>query len=361
MQEEENMATVQWRPEVNALTTPQSYRAIHMPRKVIGSSELAASIAQKHPEWNTEMVQMVISEMMDEIKAALINGNQVTIANAFTFRLSFNARLSAPDAPLPPAEESVRVRVTASRPFVETVQQAAQLERLPMIEKLPLVNTAEDTVLGLNDVLNSQGLLRLRGTDLAFNPAQAGCRCVIEGTRNGRIAQTRFGLISNSEVSLLPDIPAQDNPWNNEYILSISTKYTENGTLRTGVYRRRLRSPLTVTQGEQTGILTDRSSNPHVTVTSVTLTGAGESVRAQAVLDLRDGFLLLNLLDMQQGGRQGEAVKVTANGPVVLQGFAGSQVTDMHLTVNSFTQLVSMIRSSYSGRLVDVLLVRPSA
>jgi hypothetical protein len=173
MQEEKNMTTVQWRPEVNALTTPQSYRAIHMPRKVIGSSELAASIVQKHPEWNTEMVQMVISEMMDEIKAALINGDQVTIANAFTFRLSFNARLNAPDAPLPPAEESVRVRVTASRPFVETVQQAAQLERLPMIEKLPLVNTAQDTVLGLNDVLNSQGLIRLRGTDLAFKPHRA--------------------------------------------------------------------------------------------------------------------------------------------------------------------------------------------
>jgi len=354
------MATVQWRPEVNALTTPQSYRAVHVPRNVIGSSDLASAIVQKHPEWNTEMVQMVISEMMQEIQSALINGDQVTIANAFTFRLSFNARLSAPDAPLPPAEECVRVRVTASRPLAENVQRGVQLERTPMMEKLPLVNTAEDTVLGLNDVLNSQGLLRLRGTDLAFNPAQAGCRCMIEGTRNGRTAQTRFGLISNSTINLLPDIPAQDNPWNNEYLLSISTKYTENGTLRTGVYRRRLRSPLTVTQGQQTGIFTDRSSSPHVIVTGVTLTGPGESLRAQAVLDLRDSFLLLNLLDMHEGGRQGEAVKVTADGPVVLQGFAGSQVTSMNLTVNSFTQLVSMIRSSYSGRLVDVLLVRPA-
>jgi hypothetical protein len=360
MQEEENMATVQWRPEVNALTTPQSYHAVHVPRKVIGSSELAASIVQKHPEWNTEMVQMVISEMMQEIQSALINGDQVTFVNAFTFRLSFNARLNAPDAPLPPAAESVRVRVTASRPFAEAVQQTAQLERLPMTEKLPLINTAEDTVLGLNDVLNSQGLLRLRGSDLAFNPAQAGCGCVIEGTRNGRTAQTRFGMISNSTINLLPDIPTQNNPWNNEYILSVSAKYTENGTLRTGVYRRRLRSPLTVTQGQQAGIFTDRSSSPHVTVTGVTLTGPGETLRAQAVLDLRDGFLLLNLLDMQEGGKQGEAVKVTADGPVVLQGFAGSQVTGMTLTVNSFNQLVSMIRSNYSGRLVDVLLARPS-
>lgn len=355
------MATVQWRPEVNALTTPQSYRAIHVPRKTLGSSELAAAIVQKHPEWNSDMVQMVICELMDEIKAALINGDQVTVTGGFTFRLGFNGRLDAPDSPLPPASESLRVRVTASRPFAEAVQQSAQLERLSMVEKLPLVNTAEDTVLGLSDVLSSQGLLKLRGTDLAFSPGQPGCGCVIEGTLSGRAVQTRFGSISNSEIIMLPDVPAQNNPWNNEYTLAVTAKYTVNGTLRTGIYRRRLRSPLTVTQGEQAGIFTDRSSSPHVTVTGVTLTGAGETVRAQAVLDLREGFLLFSLIDMKEGGRQGEAVKVTANGPVVLQGFAGSQVTSMNLTVNSFSQLVTMIRSTYSGRLVDVLLVRAAS
>ena len=352
------MATVQWRPEVNALTTPQSYRAVYVPRNVIGSDELAANIVKKHPEWSAEMVQMMVGAMMEEIQLALINGDQVTIANAFTFRLSFNARLSTPDAPLPPVKDALRVRVTASRPFAEAVQQAVQLERLPMIEKLPLINTADDTVLGLSDVLNGQGLLRLRGSDLAFNPAQAGCGCVIEGTRNGRMQQTRFGLISNSAINILPDIPAQNNPWNNEYILSVSAKYTENGTLRTGIYRRRLRTPLTVLTSEQTGILTDRSNSAHVTVTGVTLDGEGETVRVQAILDLREGFLMLNLMDMKEGGKVGEAVKVTANGPLVLQGFAGSQVTSMNLTVNSFNQLVSMIRSGYSGRLVDVLMVR---
>lgn len=352
------MATVQWRPEVNALTTPQSYRAVYVPRNVISNDELAANIVKKHPEWSAEMVQMMVGAMMEEIQLALINGDQVTIANAFTFRLSFNARLSTPDAPLPPVQDTLRVRVTASRPFVEAVQQAAQLERLPMTEKLPLVNTAEDMVLGLSDVLNGQGLLRLRGSDLAFNPAQAGCGCMIEGTRNGRTAQTRFGLISNSEIHVLPNIHTQNNHWNNEYILSISTKYTENGTLRTGIYRRRLRTPLSMTQGEQLGILTDRSNTAYVTVTGVTLDGEGETVRVQAVLDLREGFLMLNLMDMKEGGKVGEAAKVTANGPLVLQGFVGSQVTSMNLTVNSFNQLTSMIRSSYSGRVVDVLMVR---
>ena len=355
------MATVQWRPEVNALTTPQSYRAIHVPRNVISNDELAANIVKKHPEWSAEMVQMMVGAMMEEIQLALINGDQVTIANAFTFRLSFNARLSTPDAPLPPVKDALRVRVTASRPFVEAVQQAAQLERLPMTEKLPLVNTAEDMVLGLSDVLNGQGLLRLRGSDLAFNPAQAGCGCMIEGTRNGRTAQTRFGLISNSEIHVLPNIHAQNNPWNNEYILSISTKYTENGTLRTGIYRRRLRTPLSMMQGEQPGILTDRSNTAYVTVTGVTLDGDGETVRVQAILDLRDNFILLNLMDMKEGGKQGETVKVTANGTLVLQGFAGSQVTSMNLTVNSFNQLTSMIRSGYSGRVVDVLAIRTAS
>ncbi|WP_417911558.1 HU family DNA-binding protein [Candidatus Electronema sp. TJ] len=352
------MATVQWRPEVNALTTPQSYRAVHVPRNVIGIADLAARIAQKHPEWNEKMVQMMISSLMEEIQFALINGDQVTIANAFTFRLSFAARLDTPDDPLPPAEEVLRVSVTASRPFAETIQKLVQLERLPMIEKLPLVNSAEDTVLKLHDVLSGQGLLRLRGSDLAFNPAQAGCGCLIAGTRSGSTAQTRFGLISNSEITVLPDIPAQDDLWNNEYTLSVSTKYTENGTLRTGIYRRRLRVPLTMTQGEEAGILTDHSSSPHVTVTDAELSGAAETVRVQAVLDLRDSVLLLNLIDLKEGGRQGETVRVAADGPFVLQGFAGSTLASLSLTVNSFAQLTQMIRSKYSGRLVDVLTVR---
>lgn len=348
------MATVQWRPEVNALTTPQSWRPLHLPRSTSGNNDLAARIAQKHSALDQEMIKTTLTALIEEIKLDLINGNQSALEDAFTFRVSLNARLDAPDDPLPPTEEILHVRVAISRAFLEEVQRLAQLERLPMSKKLPLITSAEDGLLKLNDVLNPNGLLHLSGSDLLFDPADAGCGCMLEGTRSGKQLQTRCTMIFNSEISFLPDIPAQDNPWNNEYILSVATQYTEHGTLRTGIYERRLRTPLTVELGTGTGILTDKSNSPYVTVTGGDLS-AEETLRIQVILDLHEGSLAFNLLDMKEGGKEGAAVTITGNGPVTLAGFSGSSLTSLNLEVNRFANLVKMIRENYSGRLVDVL------
>ncbi|CAK8711468.1 MAG: hypothetical protein CDV28_1186 [Candidatus Electronema aureum] len=278
-------ATVQWRPEVNALTKPQSWRPLHLPRSTSGNNDLATRIAQKHSALDEEMVKITLKALVEEIQLDLINGNQSALEDAFTFRVSLNARLDSPDDPLPPTKEVLNVRVIASQVFLEEVRRLAQLERLPPTEKLPLISSAQDTVFKLDNVLNSQGLLRLTGTDLFFDPDDAVSECVLEGTRSGRTVQSRFGSISNTEITLLPDIPAQTSPWNNEYLVSISTHYTENGTLRTGIYRRKLRTPLLLTNfghpnPPDVGILTDKAATPHVTVTGGTLS-ADETVRIQ--------------------------------------------------------------------------------
>lgn len=348
------MTTIQWRPEVNALTTPQSYTVRYMPRNIIGYNELAADIALENPTWTDELVKSVLVAMSGKIKQHLINGNQVTLEDAFTFRLSFSARLNDLDDPLPPAEDMVKVKISASKPFAADVRQAAQLERLPMSEKLPLINSAEDTVMQLNDVLNHAGALRLTGSDLAFDQVQTGGECVLEGTRSGRAVQSRFVSISNTEITFMPDIPDQDDFWNNEYSLSVAARYTENGSLRTGIYRRKLRTPRSVDIGDNSGILTGAAAAPYVTATGGTLS-ADETVRIQAVFDLHEEELFVNLLDMTENGRQGEAVKVTANGAYVLPGFSGSNLTALNVTVNNYTDLVQLVRMGYSGRLVDIL------
>lgn len=350
------MPSVQVRPEVNALTTPQSYSLRFVSRDTIGYDELAAEIAQMHPNYAEEDVRIIIMAAMEQIGAHLTNGNQVVLPDFFTFNLSFSAKLDSPDAPLPPVKEMLNVRAHASRSCAETVAQDMQIERLPMIEKAPLVTAAEDTVLGLNDVLHSAGALQLTGSNMLFDQTRADEGCVIEGTRSGRTAQTRFVGIANTEVALLPDIPAQDDLWNNEYILSISTRYTENGTLRTGIYRRRLRSPLAVVIGTDTGILSNGGVTPFVTVSSGSLS-ADETVRIQVILDLHAGSLAFNLLDMTEGGKAGAAVTVLADGAYTVPGFADSALTSLNVTVNNFADLVKMIRSSYSGRLVDVLVM----
>lgn len=353
------MATIQWRPAVNALTVPQSYKIVFVPRNKVGYSELAAEIAAENPNWNAELVEAVLRAECKAIQRHLINGDQVTLADAFTFRISFAGKLASPDDPLPDREDLIQVDVHAALPFVRKIRHEGQLERVEQKLKQPLITAAEDTRFKLSDVLNPKGVLRLTGANLFFKEGEEDCGCVIEGTRSGRAVQSQFASVENTELLMVPDIPAQDALWNNEYKVSVTTKYTKHGQLRTGVYERKLRSPLLVDGFPEAGVgmLTGSADTPYVLATGGDVS-ADETLRIQAVLDIHAGHLLFSLLDMTEGGKTGAVVTVTANGAYTLQGFEGSAVSSLDIDVDNFAGLVKMARNVYMSRVVDVLEVR---
>jgi len=353
------MATIQWRPDINPLTVPQSWRVRFIPRGSAGIEEIAADIARRHPNFNKADIVTILRSEDEAIQQRLLNGEQVTKEGSWSWFPSFAGRMDSPNDPLPPLDECLHVNVRISPPFLAAIRQAAQTERLPMKEKLPLISMAEDTVLALNDVLNPQGMLRLAGGNLRFDRIRDDEGCVIEGTAGGHAAQTRFGKIEDSEIILMPELPTQPHPWNNEHIVSISTRYSGRGTLRTGIYGRMLRSPLTVSgmgslNPPEVGILTGKEASPHVSVTGGSMT-ADETLRIQVILDRRADALLFSLLEMKEGGAAGAAATVTANGALTLQGFTGSAVASLNIRVNDYAALKGMIRSSYGGRLTDLL------
>ncbi len=353
------MSKVQWRPQLNALTTPQSYRAQPVSRGSLGYDEIAERIALRNPVINAGLAKSTLEFAREVIKEELIYGNQVSLENFMTWHLTIAARLEAPDDPLPPADEIVRTQVYASRTFADEVRGTVDLERLPPSQKEPVIAGAEDTVLRLANVLNPDGLLRLSGTDLFFDPDDAETSCVLEGSRSGSTVQSRFGPISNSEVLVMPDVPAQNDPWNNEYRVSVITRYTEHGSLRTGTYGRRpLRTPLIVTLGNGDGILSGANRNPLVTAGNGNLNEDSVQVRIQAVLDSRSGELRLSLLDMRKHGQKGDTVSVSGNGPYTLPDLAGSALSGLEVTVQNATGLEELIRTNYGGRLVDILNVQ---
>jgi hypothetical protein len=90
-------STVQWRPERNALTTPETYIARYIPRGVVGYAQLVAGYVRKQPTCSQELAEDVMEGMTEEILEQLINGYQVTLKNGFTFRLSLTGRLDHPD------------------------------------------------------------------------------------------------------------------------------------------------------------------------------------------------------------------------------------------------------------------------
>ena len=353
------MGKVQWRPEPNVLTTPRSYRARPIPKDSLGYDELAVAIAKRNPLWSANLIKSVLLAEREEIKQQLINGNQVCLENTCVWNLSIAARLDAPDDQLPPADEIVKVQINVSRTLLNEVQQEVELERLPPSEKVPVVNGAEDTVFKLRDVLNPDGVLRLTGADMFFEPDNRSGQCVIAGTQSGWQEQFRFGQISNSMILVVPLVPAQSNPWNNEYTVSISTRYTPRGNQRTGTYSRPIRSPLAVSRmghpnPPETGILTGSAGSPYVSIISGTVS-TDALIRVQAVLDSRTDQLRLSLLDMSENGAAGAEREVSANGEVMLPGFSGSPVTNLVIRVDDYDGLKTIVRNDYAGRLVDVL------
>ena len=351
------MGTVQYRVEPNPLTKPASYRLRFMPKQTAGYAELAAAVA-KDTGMSVEQAMASLQSTVKNVKEMICNGIQVTLEEAFTFCPSLSGRLNSPDDPLPPNREVLRVSVSATRPFVQYVQQNVTLERVSTEEKAPTILSAADTTLELNNVLNPDGVLRLTGSNLLFDPKKPDCGCVIEGTRSGSEKQSQLASVSDTEILLVPHVPVQDDPWNNEYAVEVSTRYTEHGSLRTGIYGRRLRAPLTVdvsALGELgAGILTGSENAPHVRVTSCTAS-ATERLRIQVDSSLQENMLAFRLIAMQDGGAVGAMVPVVENGEFTLPGFAGSAVSDMIIAVDNYAALRTMIRNNYDGRLVDIL------
>lgn len=355
-------ATIQWQPQANPLTKPLSYSIQIVPRSTSGYDKMAADIAALHPNYNAELVRSLAPLIMDWIQNELLNGNAVNLEEAFRFVLTCSGSLASPNDPLPDDPDMLHVRVYPSRSFVQPIRQNGRLERRPMSEKLPLVASSEDTKLKLADVLNPNGLLRLTGSNLFFDERDPDCGCTITGSWSGETRQSTFGEISNTGILLAPDIPAQAEPWQNEYSLSITTQYTAHGTLRTGIYRNKLRVPLIINGlafETGPGILTGggSASAPYARIQSGEAS-ASEVLRIQAVLDPHLDKLLLNLIDMQEKGSAGPELSVTANGEYTLQGFSGSGVTELTLVIENYSGLFSLIRNSYSSRLVDVLDIR---
>ena len=350
---------IHYRIERNPLTKPASYRLRFLPQGTAGYNEVAERVALKNPGSSVEQIRNHLQSGMNEIIEMVFEGLQVTLENALTFRPSFHARLATPDAPLPPIKELLGLNISASRPLVREIQAGAHLVREAWTEKVPTILAAADTVTGLNNVLNPQGVLRLTGNNLAFVWTNPDNRCVLAGTESGSEVQSQFADITEREVLLVPHIPAQSNPWNNEYTVSISTRYTEHGSIRTGTYSGRLRTPLSASipgDGSQIdiGILTGSAATPYVSITGGTTT-ADERLRIQVEHNRQNDLLSFRLINMQDKGAAGTMIPVTGNGDYTLPGFTGSAVSSLEMRVNDYAALKTMVLNDYDGSLVDIL------
>ena len=116
------MFTIQWRPIINALTKPLSYRILFVPRNTAGYDDMAADISASHPNYNADLIRSLAPLIFDWILQRLINGDQVTLKDAFRFRPSFTGRLNSPDDSLPDNGDLLGVSVFPSRSLLQRLR-----------------------------------------------------------------------------------------------------------------------------------------------------------------------------------------------------------------------------------------------
>ena len=354
------MATIQWRPEVNPLTVPPSYKLRYIPRGVVGIDDLAAEIAKENPIYNQEMAKGVILALLRRIQQNLINGKQVTLDKAMSLSLSLPGNFLSLDNHFPPLNEILRLRIRGSIAYLREIRRQAKFTRLPAKEKLPVITTVKDSHLKLQDVLFMQGVLRIVGQNLSFDPDAGTGQCVLEGSRSGRAVQTQFGPITDKSIIFVPNIPAQAAAHNNEYLLSVAVRYSSSSGLKKSTYQRRLRSVLPwdgSIHANSPGLLTGKAEAPYVVISSVSELSTG-MLRVQVLFDQRQRRLYLSLIDIKDGGVAGPAVTVTGNGEYLLQAFPSAPVGSLGLRVDNYSDLLTLVWQQYDGQLLDVLDIR---
>jgi len=350
------MTTLTWRPEQNSLTTPVSYRARPVVRSTLGYPQVAAAISARNPTWTTELIESVLRQFREEVKIQISNGNRINLDNGFSFYPSLQVRLATPDSTMPPAGEVLQAQATCSRTFRDETAALTTLERLPSVEKSPVITSGVDVTTSLLDVVQSGRTLKLSGNDLLFDPSISGQACTITHPQESSVVQSNFSKIGPSEVLLVCELPDADNG-EGVFQVQITTQYTENGSLRTGTYGRFIREPIDITIGPGSEKV---FSNGGALAFSTMTADSGSGItryRAQAVIDSQDLILRMSLLDMVEGGVVGDSVQVTGGGifPVAITTDDGT--IDATITVVDYTSLYTMVQQDYLGRCVDIFNV----
>ncbi len=116
------MASIQWRPEVNVLTVPQSWKIRFVPRDSDGTDDLAAAMAEENPNYTEDDAKTMLAVLRRVMQKKLLRGNQATIDGMISFGLSFTGRLESPDDPLPPVDECLHVSVPVLQPFLKEIR-----------------------------------------------------------------------------------------------------------------------------------------------------------------------------------------------------------------------------------------------
>jgi len=336
---------IKWKPRDNKLTDPPSYAAFPVDMIPLGIDDIARNINVLHPTITPSDVKIVLNAFRNEVLYQISNGNSIDLENFLRIYPTVKQRLDDPNQLL--KKRSVYVRASVSVDVVNEIRQVVTFEKIPyMPKKQPSILSAavSDPVLE-GSIFELTGF-KISGSNMKFNNLVGDEGVFLLSPAGNIIKQENVSLSSNAKVIITPTLDQNLGPAGYasvDNVLSISTRYTEGGELRTGVYSGYVRQKNFVG-----GVYINRM-----------IFVIGQDVSSSVVVKEYDGKTVdINciLIKTPEGdiyssvgniGSQGDNILISGNGDVVLSGDGNEltiEVLDYDALSNTLTSRNNFIR-----------------
>lgn len=337
--------------EDNALTTPPSYNARAVPKNILDTAELSYQINLHNPTIPVETARSVLEAFRAECLIQIPAGNTIKMTGFISIVATLKGKMDTPASPLPTNPLDIVAKV--SKPLKEEIRNAASYYRLPHTTKTPQILLAYDTVTDIENYVRDGYGLEVNGSNMNFDKTDTDQGIFLLSEAGNNIRQANTSLINPSKLIFVPALDPAVQPAGThsvEQTLSIVTKYTSGGQLRTGTYNRKLRT---------TNVISDAAGDD-LFVTGGAATGpasvgayAGAQVDCIIVAKI-DTFGQLTLSVGAIDGEQGQSLDVDVEGDYVLTGLAA----DVTVTVSDYDALYAAVES-YTKYMKEVCDLSP--
>jgi hypothetical protein len=321
----------------NALTNPPSFTCRVVPNSVLGYDEVATQINLHNPTIPVSTAKTVLEAFRSEVVLQLAAGNTVNLSNFASFVVTMPVKLAAATDSLP--ANPISVSAKPSTTLKAEIQQQATYTRLQTPVKAPTLNAAYDASSGIDGFCRNGYGLRISGSNLRFNADDVEQGVFLLSQAGNDMHQDNISLNDPSNLIIIPGLDPAAQPAGAasvEHVLTVRSKYTDNGTLRSGGYSKKMRT---------INMISDTNKKLFVTGTAtsgpaVVKTYAGSTVNCRILAQVQTtGELTLAIAPLS--GSFGQAMTVAANGDFVLAGL----VANVTVTVTDWEALAAAAQS----------------
>jgi nucleoid DNA-binding protein len=334
----------------NALTTPPSFGARPAPKQILDYDAVGRAIQIHNPTITSSMAVTVLKALREEVIYQLAEGNTINLEGFCSFVVSMKVRLDAPTDPLP--SQPIDIKAKPSAPFKTAIRQAASYFRLPAVTKAPNIISAVDTNTQIEGYVRNGFGAQVNGSNVGFNPLAADEGVFLLSSAGNSTRQINLSLNNPSQLIYTPllDVAAGPAGANSvEQILTVNSRYTTSGQLRSGTAGKPLRTTNVVEDGAISLFVVGAAASGPATVTSY----LGAQVDARIIAQIKsDGVLALQIGTL--AGVFGQSLDVLANGAYVLTGLAA----DVEVTVSDLVTLTASVLS-YQRYMQEVINISP--